>query len=77
MNRSRKIKQMKKFINKYGVIKNEYKRPNDEFYRKGSYFAIFDSEKLDVVSSVGHVDKYQVYKSIVKDIKETLKKEAS
>lgn len=74
MNRKRKIKQMRKFINKYGVIKTEYKRPKDEYYRKGSYYAVFDSEKLDMVCSIGHIDKYHVYKSIVKDIKEELVK---
>lgn len=74
MNRKRKTKQMRKFIYQYGTIKTEYKRPKDSYYRKGSYFAVFDSEKLDMVCSVGHIDKYHVYKSIVQDIKDELKR---
>lgn len=74
MNRKRKTEQMRKFINRYGVIKDEYKRPKDEYYRKGSYFAVFDSEELDMVCCVGDVDKYHVYKSIAKDIKDILKR---
>lgn len=31
MNRKRKIKQMRKFINKFGIITCEYKREKDEF----------------------------------------------
>lgn len=74
MNRKRKIKQMRKFISKYGVIKTEYVRPKDEYYRKGSYYAVFDSEKLDICCCVGHIDKYYVYKSIVRNIKDELNK---
>lgn len=74
MNRKRKVKQMRKLINKHGVIKTEHKRPKDEYYRKGSYYAVFDSEKLDMTSVIGHVDKYHVYKNIVKNIKEELNK---
>ena len=73
MNRKRKIKQMRKFINKYGVIKTEYVRPNDEYYSKESYHAVFDSEKLDMICCVGHIDKYHVYKNIVREIKDELK----
>ena len=77
MNRGKKIKQMRRFINKYGVIDKEYKRPPDKNYppyRKGSYFACFlSNDELDFVSGVGHIDKYHVYKSIVSDIKEHLK----
>lgn len=73
MNRKMKIKYMRKFINEYGVIKNEYKRPKCKHYRKGSYFAVFNSEKLNMACSVGHIDKYHVYKEIVKDIKDRLK----
>lgn len=72
MNRKRKTKQMRKFINNYGVIKTEYKRPKDEYYLKGSYFAVFESEKLDMICYIGHIDKYHVYKSIVRNIKEEL-----
>lgn len=73
MNRKRKIKQMKKLINKYGVITQEYKRPKDNYYRKGSYYANFDSGLMDFNSSVGHIDKYHVYKNIVNDIKEYIR----
>ena len=71
MNRARKLKQMRRFINKYGVIDKEYKRPPDKNYppyRKGSYFAIFISDELDLSTCVGHIDKYQVYKEFVKEI---------
>lgn len=70
MNRKQKIKQLKKFINKYGIIKTEYKRPKSEEYTKESYYAEFDSKKLGIFCSIGDVDKYHVYKTIVKDIKE-------
>ena len=76
MNRGRKLKQMRKFINKYGVIDDEYKRPPDKYYplyRKGSYCAVFLSDKLDLSASIGDVDKYQVYKEIVRTIKERIK----
>lgn len=76
MNRGRKIKQMRRFINKYGVIDNEYKRPPDKNflpYRKGSYCVVFLSDKLDLSASIGDVDKYQVYKEIVREIKERIK----
>lgn len=77
MNRGKKIKQMRRFINKHGVIDKEYKRPPDKNYppyRKGSYFATFlSNDELDFASCVGHIDKYHVYKSIVNDIKEHLK----
>lgn len=72
MNRGKKLKQMRKFINKYGVIDKEYKRSPDKNYlpyRKGSYFAIFISDELDLSACVGHINKYQVYKEIVKEIK--------
>ena len=75
MNRKRKIKQMKKFINAHGIIKQEHKRSKDNYYRKGSYFAAFDSPKLDTFCAVGDVDKYRVYKRIVKEIKMQLKNE--
>lgn len=75
MNHGKMIKRMMKFIKKYGIIKVEYHRPKDIYYRKGSYVAVFDSEKLDMVYSVGDIDKYHVYKNIVNEIKNTLKKE--
>lgn len=74
MNRGKKLKQMKRFINKYGSINEEYKRPPDKNYppyRKGSYFAFFISDEIGC--AVGDVDKYHVYKAIVKEIKEDLK----
>ena len=75
MNRGKKLKQMRRFINKYGVIDEEYERlPDRDFipYRIGSYFAAFYSDKLDFNASVGNVDKYQVYKDIVNLIKERI-----
>lgn len=74
MNRKRKIKQMRKFINKYGTIEKEYTRPKDDCYRKGSYFALFNSEKLDMICNIGGIDKYHVYKSIVKSINDEFKR---
>jgi hypothetical protein len=76
MNRGKKLKQMCRFINKYGIIDQEYKRPPDKNYppyRKGSYFAVFLSDKLDLSACVGDVDKYQVYKEIVREIKDRIK----
>lgn len=76
MNRGKKLKQMRRFINKYGVIDNEYKRPPDKCYppyRKGSYYATFLSDELDLSVCVGHIDKYQVYKEIVRQIKDHIK----
>lgn len=76
MNRGKKLKQMRRFINKYGVIDDEYKRPPDKYYppyRKGSYYATFLSNELGLSACVGHVDKYQVYKEIVRMIKDHTK----
>ena len=76
MNRGNKIKQMRRFINKYGVIDKEFKRPpnkNYTPYRKRSYFATFYSDKLDFSTCVGHIDKYNVYKSIIEEIKDHIK----
>ena len=78
MNRGRKLKQMRKFINKYGVIDQEYKRPPDKNfppYRKGSYCAVFLSDKLDLSASIGDINKYEAYKAIVKEIKQRIKEE--
>ena len=75
MNRGKKLKQMRRFINKYGVIDKEYDRPPDKTfspYRKGSYFAAFYSDKLDISVCAGDVDKYHVYKEIVRTIKEKI-----
>ena len=75
MNRGKKLKQMRRFINKYGVIDKEYERlPDRDFipYRKGSYFAAFYSDKLDFSACVGNVDKYHVYKDVVNLIKERI-----
>lgn len=70
MNRKRKLQRMQKIIKHYGTILAEYKRPADSCYRKGSYFASFQSEKLGLSCSIGHINKYEVYKSIVECIKE-------
>ncbi len=62
---------MRRFINRYGEITEEYERPPDNScppYRKGSYFASFISESLGLCCSVGDIDKYTVYKEIVKEI---------
>lgn len=69
MNRKHKIKQMKRFIYMYGNITQEYKRSKDSYYRRGSYFAVFDSKKIDMVCCVTDIDQYRVYKNIVKNIK--------
>lgn len=73
MNRKRKIYRMRKFIRTYGIITEEYKRPPEPFYPKGSYFVNFQSERLDMNCCVGHIDKYQAYKSIIDIIKEYTK----
>ncbi len=76
MNRGKKLKQMRRFINKYGVIDEEGKRPPDTSYppyRKGSYFAAFFSDTLGFSACVGDVDKYQAYKEIVREIKDHIK----
>ena len=68
MNRGKKIKQMHRFINKYGFIDKEFKRPpnkNYPPYRKGSYEAIFLSDQFGISACIGHIDRYHVYKSIV------------
>lgn len=72
MNKRNKIKQMRRYIEKYGVIITEYKRGRDSYYKKGSYYAFFDSEELDFCISAGHIDKYHVYKTIIKSIKEEI-----
>ena len=76
MNRRKKLKQMRKFINKYGIIDKEYKRPPNKSYqpyRKGSYFACFLSDELGLASCVGDTNKYYVYKEIVREINELMK----
>lgn len=77
MNRARKLKQMRRLINKYGVINEEYTRPPDKNYppyRKGSYYANFLSDKFDLSASIGDIDKYAVYKAIVAEIKRHIEK---
>ena len=71
MNRGRKIKQMRKFINEWGAITHEMKLPPNPLfrpYRKGSYRVVFDSQLLDVSISCGDIDKYRAYKGIVQEI---------
>ena len=75
MNRGKKLKQMRRFINKYGVIDKEYDRPPDKTfspYRKGSHFTAYYSDELDISVCAGDVDKYHVYKEIVRTIKEKI-----
>lgn len=78
MNRKKKLKQMRRFINKYGVIIHEYKRhPDKGFYpyRKGSFFVYFDSNKLGHCGGYGSVSQYEVYKMICRDIRQMIKAE--
>lgn len=75
MNRGNKIKQMRKFILKYVTIDKERKRTPDRYYppyRKGSYEAVYTSknDECKYGGVIGHINKYEVYKSIVRDIKE-------
>ena len=75
MHHDTKLKQMRRFINKYGVIDKEYDRPPDKTfspYHKGSYFTAYYSDELDISVCAGDVDKYHVYKEIVKTIKEKI-----
>lgn len=75
MNRGKKIRQMRRFINNYGTINHEYKRPPNKSYppyRKGSYEVVFISDIIDVMASVGNVDKYHTYKAVVNMICEYL-----
>lgn len=72
MNRGKKLKQMKRFINKYGTIMQEYKNPpkkDYQPYRKGSYFIAFSSDKLGMSACATDADKYEAYKAIVNQIK--------
>lgn len=67
---------MRRFINRYGIIESEYKRdPYKSYppYRKGSYFVSFYSEILGLSISAGHVNRYETYKEIVKEIRQFLK----
>lgn len=70
MNRKRKLQRMLRVIKHYGTITGEFKRPADSYYRKGSYFASFSSHSLGLSCSIGHTNKYEVYKGIVECIKE-------
>lgn len=70
MNKSKKLRQMRKFIMKQGEIDKEYTQPPDWFYRKGSYFASFLSlaePKYSILTV--QKNKYLAYKSIVENIK--------
>ena len=66
---------MKMFITQYGIFTEEYHRPPDAYYKTGSYFANFHSERFGLSCSVGDADKYKVYKTIVDEINNCLKKE--
>ena len=57
MNRGKKLKQMRRFINKYGVIDKEYDRPPDKTfppYRKGSYYAHFIPYKDEIMEGLNN-----------------------
>ena len=76
MNRKRKLKQMRRFINKYGCIEHEYKRPPEKSfypYRKGSFFVSFYSNELGLSGAYGDCSQYEVYKTICGDIRQFLK----
>ena len=76
MNRGKKLKQMRRFINQYGVIDKEHKRPpnkNYPSYRKGSYFVSFYSEELGLSVASGHINKYEAYKGVVEEIRRHIK----
>ena len=76
MNRKRKLKQMRRFIGRYGYIVDEYKRPPDKCfypYRKGSFFVSFDSNELGLSGAYGNCSQYEVYKMICSDIRWFLK----
>lgn len=67
MNRAKKLKQMRRFILKHGVIDEEGNRPpekNFRPYRKGSYYANYLSDELGLTAAVGDSNKYEVYKSL-------------
>ena len=71
------IRHMKKFINKYGVITQEYVRPkgtdpNTVYYGKESYFVAWNSDYFDMNVCSGHQTKYRAYKAIVNIIKSEL-----
>lgn len=72
MHRGKKLKQMRRFINKHGVIDEEHRRPPDKNfypYRKGSYYVYFYSKELGLSIACGHINKYAAYKEIVEEIK--------
>lgn len=75
MNHNKKIKKMKNFINAYGEITQEHFLPPDTYYKTGSYFANFHSKRFGLFCSVRDTDKYKVYKTIVDEINNYLKKE--
>ena len=68
------VRKMKKFINKYGVITQEYVRPKGtdpdaDYYGKESYFVAWDSDYFDLNVSSGYLTKYRAYQAIVNAIK--------
>ena len=78
MNRKRKLKQMRRFINRYGYIEYECKRPPEKGfypYRKGSFFVSFYSNELGLSGAYGNRSQYEVYKMICIDIRQMLKTE--
>ena len=78
MNRKRKLKQMRRFINRYGYIEHEYRRPPEKGfypYRKGSFFVSFYSNELGLSGAYGDCSQYEVHKMICSDIRRFLKTE--
>lgn len=76
MNRAKKLKQMRRFILKHGVIDEEGNRPpekNFRPYRKGSYYVNYLSDELNLTAAVGDSNKYEVYKSLRDIVKQYIK----
>ena len=76
MNRSKKLRQMRRFILKHGIIDEEGERPpekNFRPYRKGSYYANYLSDELGLTAAVGDSNKYEVYKSLRDIVKQYIK----
>ncbi len=65
------ISSMRRFILKYGRITEEYRRPRNVYYPKGSYYAHFlgTTPNCNMSMSVGDKTRFKVYSAIIKQIK--------
>lgn len=68
------VRQMKKYIKKYGIIISEGKEPKCDdpysiYYGKERYFIIYNSEYFDMITICGGITRRKVYASIIRDIK--------